>query len=95
MQHFNLSLEGQSMNMQAYSSITSDKVVPLNFKSSANNTFEIKATEFENMDEIQNVYLRDNVTGTYFDLKQNLNLYQKNVNLKNKLKVKGAISISL
>jgi len=68
---FNLSLDGQSMNMQAYSSITSDKVVPLNFKSSANNTFEIKATEFENMDEIQNVYLRDNVTGTYFDLKQN------------------------
>lgn len=68
---FNLSLNGENMNMQAYSSITSDKVIPLNFKSSGNNTFEIKATEFENLDSSQEVYLRDNVTGTYFDLRQN------------------------
>lgn len=68
---FNLSLNGVSMNIQAYSPITIDKVVPLNFKSSGNNTFEIKATEFENIDESQGIYLRDNITGTYFDLKQN------------------------
>ncbi len=68
---FNLSLNGENMNMQAYSSITPDKVVPLNFKSSGNNTFEIKATDFENLDNSQEVYLRDHVTGTYFDLRQN------------------------
>ncbi|MFD0834558.1 LamG-like jellyroll fold domain-containing protein [Mariniflexile aquimaris] len=68
---FNLSLNGENMNIQAYSAITSDKVIPLNFKSSGNNTFEIKATEFENLDSSQEVYLRDNVTGTYFDLRQN------------------------
>lgn len=68
---FNLNLEGKNMNMQAYAAITNDKVIPLNFKSSGNNTFEIKATEFENLDDNQEIYLRDNVTGTYFDLKQN------------------------
>ncbi|MFD0990733.1 LamG-like jellyroll fold domain-containing protein [Mariniflexile jejuense] len=67
---FNLNLDGKNMNMQAYSSITNDKVIPLNFKSSGNNTFEIKATEFESIDENQEIYLRDNATDTYFDLKQ-------------------------
>ncbi|MEN3323424.1 LamG-like jellyroll fold domain-containing protein [Mariniflexile soesokkakense] len=67
---FNLDLEGKNMNMQAYAPITSDKAVPLNFKSSGNNTFEIKATELKNIDEDQEVYLRDNETDTYFDLRQ-------------------------
>ncbi|WP_372757047.1 LamG domain-containing protein, partial [Mariniflexile sp.] len=68
---FNLSLDGKNMYMQAYGPISSDKVVPLNFKSSGSNTFEIKATEFTNFDESQTVYLKDNLTDTYFDLKQN------------------------
>ncbi|MFD0990734.1 LamG-like jellyroll fold domain-containing protein, partial [Mariniflexile jejuense] len=67
---FNLNLDGKNMLMQAYSPITNDKVIPLNFKSSGNNTFEIKATEFESIDENQEIYLRDNATDTYFDLKQ-------------------------
>ncbi|WP_372757043.1 LamG-like jellyroll fold domain-containing protein [Mariniflexile sp.] len=67
---FNLNLEGKNMNIQAYSPIANDKVIPLNFKSSGNNTFEIKATSFENIAENQSVYLRDNLTDTYFDLKQ-------------------------
>ncbi|WP_372757042.1 LamG-like jellyroll fold domain-containing protein [Mariniflexile sp.] len=66
----NLNLEGKNMNIQAYSPITSDKVIPLNFKSSGNNTFEIKATEFINMSENQEIYLRDHVTDMYFDLRQ-------------------------
>ncbi|ULC59917.1 choice-of-anchor D domain-containing protein [Flaviramulus sp. BrNp1-15] len=66
----NLSLEGGNYNMQAYSAITSDKVVPLNFKSSGNNSFEIKITELEDVDEHQEIYLRDNLTGMYFDLTQ-------------------------
>ncbi|MDO7171063.1 LamG-like jellyroll fold domain-containing protein [Mariniflexile sp. AS56] len=69
---FSLSLDGKNMNMQAYSPITSDKVVPLNFKSSANNSFEIKATELENIGEYQEIYLRDNSTDTYFDLTKGL-----------------------
>lgn len=69
---FNLNLDGKNMNLQAYGPITADKVVSLNFKSSGNNTFEIKATDFENIDEDQDVYLRDNETGEYFDLTQNM-----------------------
>ena len=66
---FNLGLEGKNMNMQAYSPITEDKAIPLNFKSSGDNAFEIKMTETENLEEEQDVYLRDNLTGTYFDLR--------------------------
>ncbi|GAA3600498.1 hypothetical protein GCM10022396_17380 [Flavivirga amylovorans] len=64
---FNLSLEGKNMNMQAYSAITPDKVVPLNFKSSGDNSFEIRITETENIAD-QDIYLRDNLTGVYFEL---------------------------
>jgi hypothetical protein len=66
----NLNLEGKNMNIQAYGEITDDKVVPLNFKSSGDNAFEIRITETENLDEDQAVYLRDNVTGTYFNLRE-------------------------
>jgi hypothetical protein len=64
----NLDLDGQNMNIQAYGPITADKVVSLNFKSSGDNTFEIRITELENMDTDQEIYLRDNLTNTYFDL---------------------------
>lgn len=63
-----LSLDGKDMNIKAYADITADKVVPLNFKSSGNNTFEIKISEMENIDETQAIYLKDNFTDTYFDL---------------------------
>ncbi|MCF7559756.1 hypothetical protein L3X39_03835 [Sabulilitoribacter multivorans] len=64
----NLNLEGKNMNIQAYSSITDDKVVPLNFKSSGDNAFEIRITETENIEKSQKIYLRDNLTDEYFDL---------------------------
>ncbi|KJD31018.1 hypothetical protein PK35_16840 [Tamlana nanhaiensis] len=66
-----LDLNGEDMTIQAYSAIANDKVVPLNFRSSGNNTFEIKATVFENFNDDQEVYLRDNLTDTYFDLTTN------------------------
>ncbi|NJX16883.1 hypothetical protein HC176_15490, partial [Tamlana crocina] len=44
----NLSLEGKNMIMQAYGEITDEKVVPLNLKSSGDNTFEIIISEKEN-----------------------------------------------
>ena len=49
----NLNLEGKNMNIQAYNPISDDKVIPLNFKSSGSNTFEIKITELENIDSSQ------------------------------------------
>ncbi|WP_418602334.1 LamG-like jellyroll fold domain-containing protein [Hwangdonia sp.] len=67
----NLDFEGKNMNIQAYSDITDDKIVALNFKSSDTNTFEIKMTETEGIDDTQDIYLRDNLTGTYFDLTKN------------------------
>ena len=68
---FNLNFEGKNMNIQAYGDITNDKVVALNFKSSGNNTFEIKMSASEGIDQNQDIYLRDNITGTYFDLRDN------------------------
>ena len=65
-----LNLDGKNMNIQAYGDISDDKVVPLNFKSSGDNSFEIKITEMENIDTSQAIYLRDNLNGTYFDLTQ-------------------------
>ncbi|WP_396602794.1 LamG-like jellyroll fold domain-containing protein [Algibacter sp. R77976] len=66
----NLDFEGQNMNIQAYGPITADKVVPLNLTSSGDNTFEIKVSELDNIAADQAIYLRDNLTDTYFDLTQ-------------------------
>ncbi|WP_396602793.1 LamG-like jellyroll fold domain-containing protein [Algibacter sp. R77976] len=66
----NLDLDGKNMNIQAYASITADKVVPLNFSSSGDNAFEISISETNNLEEDQVVYLRDNLTGTYFNLRE-------------------------
>ena len=65
----NLELEGQNMNIQAYAAITNEKAVPLNFRSSGDNTFEIRISELENIEEDQAIYLHDNLTGIYFDLR--------------------------
>ncbi len=63
-----LDLEGQNMTIQAYASISDDKVVSLNFRSSGDNAFEIRISELVNIGANQAIYLRDNLTGTYFDL---------------------------
>ena len=64
----NLNLKGKNMNIQAYGPITDDKVVPLNFKSSGDNAFEIRISDLKNIAEDQVVFIRDNLTGAYFDL---------------------------
>ncbi|MEP3837217.1 MAG: T9SS type A sorting domain-containing protein [Algibacter sp.] len=66
----NLDLDGENMSIQAYGPITKDKVVALNFKSSGDHTFGIKITETEHIDETESIYIRDNLTGAYFDLAQ-------------------------
>ncbi|MEP3837221.1 MAG: LamG-like jellyroll fold domain-containing protein [Algibacter sp.] len=70
----NLELDGENMSIQAYGPLTKDKVVALNFKSSGDHTFEIKITETEHIDETESIYIRDNLTGTYFDI-STLNAY--------------------
>ena len=67
-----LNLEGSNMNIQAYSQITDDKIVSLNFASSGSNSFEIKISELENIEEIQEIYLKDNLTGAYFNLRNDI-----------------------
>ncbi|WP_397363925.1 LamG-like jellyroll fold domain-containing protein [Olleya sp. R77988] len=57
--------------IQAFTSITPDKVIDLNFIADGSTSYIIKAIEFENLDNTQEVYLRDNQTGTYHDLTTN------------------------
>ena len=65
-------LGSDQMVMQAFSAITSDKEVDLNFKSNGAFTYTIEATQLENIDATQEVYLRDNLTGIYHDLRSGL-----------------------
>ena len=65
----NLVLDDQNMMIQAYSSITSDKSVPLNFKASGSYNYRIELTQLENIEADQEIYLKDNLTGYYFDLR--------------------------
>jgi len=62
-------LNTNDMVMQAFSSITEDKVVDLNFKSDGTSTYTIKAEELIDIASEQPVYLRDNLTGVYHDLR--------------------------
>ncbi|MFD2543113.1 LamG-like jellyroll fold domain-containing protein [Lacinutrix gracilariae] len=66
----NLMLDGEYMTIQSYAEITDDKVVPLALKTSGNNSYSIKLTETINIAEDQEVYLRDNLTNVYYNLRQ-------------------------
>lgn len=65
----NLILNDELMLIQSYSSITEDSSIPLIFKASGNYNYTIKATSFEHIDESQPVFLKDNLTGSYFNLR--------------------------
>ncbi|MFB9055412.1 GEVED domain-containing protein [Mariniflexile ostreae] len=65
---FSLSLDGRDLSIQAYGPISANKVVPLNFMSSGDYSFEIKISETEYLEGSQEIYLKDNLTGDYFDL---------------------------
>ena len=66
----NLDFEGQNMNIQAYAPISDDKVIPLNFKSSGDNIFEIYIKELDYIQDNQPIYLKDQLLDVYFDLRQ-------------------------
>ncbi len=62
-------LNGQQYVIQAFSPITDDKEIDINLNASGNFNYSIKAVELSNIPEGQEIYLRDNLTNTYFDLK--------------------------
>jgi hypothetical protein len=64
-----LIFEDQLMLIQAYAEITDDKIVPLSIKTSGAYNYEIKITDLVNFDEDEEVYLKDNLTGAIFDLR--------------------------
>lgn len=71
----NLVLNGENMTMQAYGPITPDKIIALNLKASGSYNYTIQLTEIEHIAEDQEIYLKDNLTGDYFDLR-NSQIYE-------------------
>ncbi|KJD36885.1 hypothetical protein PW52_00010 [Tamlana sedimentorum] len=64
----NLDLNGVNMSIQAYCQLTNDKLIKFNHYSSGDHTFAIKVIELENIDEDQQIFIKDNQTGQHFDL---------------------------
>ena len=64
----NLDLNGMNMSIQAYAALVPEKIVQLKHYSSGENTFSIKITELENVDEAQSIFLKDKINDSYFDL---------------------------
>ncbi len=62
-------LNGEKYLIQALAPITTDKEVDLIFNASGNQTYSIKSTEISNIPDDQPIYLRDNLLGVYFDLR--------------------------
>jgi len=61
-------LNGQQYVIQAFSPITDDKEINLNLNASGNFTYSLQAVELTNIADGQEIYLRDNLTNSYFDL---------------------------
>ena len=59
----------QKMLIQSFSPITDDKVIDLMFNSTGTYDYTLEITEFNGIDEDQDIYLRDNLTNTYFNLR--------------------------
>ena len=62
-------LNGQQYIIQALTPITPEKEVDLTLNASGNYTYSLKIVELQNIAEDQDIYLRDNLTNTYFDLR--------------------------
>ncbi|WP_416945605.1 LamG-like jellyroll fold domain-containing protein [Xanthomarina gelatinilytica] len=64
-----LPINNEQAVILAYSDITPEKVIDLNFICEGNSAYHIKATKFEDFPENQDVFLLDIYTDTYHDLK--------------------------
>ncbi|WP_111682409.1 LamG-like jellyroll fold domain-containing protein [Winogradskyella tangerina] len=65
----NLLLDNENYTLQAYGPVTPEKIVPLALKASGTYNYRIKLTEIENFSEDQDIFIRDNLTDTYYDLR--------------------------
>ncbi len=65
----NLLMDNDTYTIQAYSAITPEKTVPLTLQTSGTYNYRIKLTEIENFSEDQDIFLRDNLTGTHYNLR--------------------------
>ncbi|WP_339752109.1 LamG-like jellyroll fold domain-containing protein [uncultured Winogradskyella sp.] len=65
----NLVFDDELMTIQAYSEIAEDKVVPLTLKTSGSYNYTIALTEIENISEDQEIYLKDNLADSYYNLR--------------------------
>ena len=62
-------LGDEKMVIQSYAPITNNKVVDLVFNSTGTYNYTLEIIELENISDNQGIYLRDNLTGSYFDLR--------------------------
>lgn len=56
--------------IQAFSPINSDKVIDLSLNATGNYEYSLKAVEIKNFTEEQELYLLDNLTNTYYNLRE-------------------------
>ena len=68
-------LNNKQYVIQAFAPITPEKEIDLTINVSGDYNYSLEAVEFSNLDENQEVYLRDNLTNTYFNLR-NGNAYE-------------------
>ena len=61
--------EGKQFVLQAFAPITEDKEIDLNLNVSGDLNYSIGAVELSNIAEDQELYLRDNLTDTYYNLR--------------------------
>ena len=59
----------QKMLIQSFSPITQDKEIDLVFNSTGSNDYTLEIVEINGIDDNQDIYLRDNLTGNYHDLR--------------------------
>jgi len=62
-------LNGQQYVIQAFAPITPDKEIDLVLHASGNFTYTLISTEITNFPQDQDLFIRDNLTGEYFDLR--------------------------
>ena len=73
-------LNDEKMVIQSFAPITNDKVVDLVFNSTGTYNYTIEMIDIENIPEDQEVYLRDNLTNTYFNLRSGAYSFSSEVN---------------
>lgn len=62
-------LNGQQYVIQAFSPITPDKEIDLVLHATGDYTYTLISTEITNIPDDQDLFMRDNLTGEYFDLR--------------------------